>query len=170
MKVEKTALEGVLLIKPEVFEDHRGEFFELYNEKLYKESGIKVDFVQDDLSVSSKGVLRGLHGDTVTTKLLTCILGRIYMVVVDCNEKSPSFGKWISLTLTEKNRHQLLVPPLYGLGHLALTDRIAMNYKQSSYYDPKGQFTYKWDDPRFKIWWPVKTPVLSQRDESGGYV
>ena len=170
MKVEKTALEGVLLIKPEVFEDHRGEFFELYNEKLYKESGITADFIQDDLSVSSKGVLRGLHGDVVTTKLLTCILGRIYMVVVDCNEKSPSFGKWISLTLTEKNRCQLLVPPLYGLGHLALTDRIALHYKQSSCYDPKGQFTYRWDDPRFKIWWPVKNPILSRRDESGDYV
>jgi dTDP-4-dehydrorhamnose 3,5-epimerase len=170
MEIVKTELPGVLLVKPEYFEDHRGEFVELYNEKLYAEHGITTRFPQDDVSISCKDTLRGLHGDTVTTKLVTCLVGRLYLVVADCNENSPSFGKWISLTLTEKNRHQVLVPPMYGMGHLALTERIVFHYKQSAYYDPKGQFTYKWDDPRFGIWWPVKNPTMSRRDESGRYV
>ncbi|TLN23367.1 dTDP-4-keto-6-deoxy-D-glucose epimerase [bacterium] len=170
MNFEKTGLPGVWLIKPYIFEDFRGEFVEMYNEKLFAEHGITTKFVQDDISLSSKGTLRGIHGDENTVKLVSCMVGRMYLVVVDCDEKSPNFGKWISFTLTEKSRHLVYVPPKHGVGHLALTDRIILNYKQSAYYDSKGQFTYKWDDPRFKIWWPIKNPTLSQRDESGHYV
>jgi dTDP-4-dehydrorhamnose 3,5-epimerase len=170
MKVEKTALKGVLLITHDVFEDHRGEYLELYNEKHFDEAGIPVKFVQDDISVSAKDVLRGIHGDVETTKLVTCLSGRMYLVIVCCDEASPDFGKWVSFTVTEKNRHQVLAPPKHGVAHLALSDRIIFHYKQSTYYNPAGQFTYKWNDPRFGIWWPCKNPVLSRRDESGCYL
>ena len=168
--VEKTSLEGVLLIKPVAFEDHRGEYVELYNEELYRRNGVMADFVQDDISVSSKNVLRGIHGDDHTWKLISCLRGKFYFVVVNCDASSPQFGKWQAFTLSDRNRWQVLVPPMFGNGHLALTDRIIFHYKQSSYYDPRGQFSYRWDDTRFNIWWPVKQPILSRRDEEGRYV
>jgi dTDP-4-dehydrorhamnose 3,5-epimerase len=170
VRIEKTPLEGVLLIQPGGFEDHRGEYLELYNEKDYAEHAIAVRFVQDDISVSTKNVLRGIHGDSQTWKLVTCLLGRYYLVIINCVENSPRFGAWTSFTLSEKNRHQVLVPPGHGVAHLALTERIIFHYKQSTYYNPATQFTYRWDDPRFKIWWPIQSPVLSQRDEQGKYV
>lgn len=170
MIVEKTALPGVLLIKPETFEDFRGEYVEIYNEDIYRKAGVDVRFVQDDISVSSQHVLRGFHGDTKTTKLISCLLGRFYMVVVDCDRQSGRFGKWVSFTLSEKNRWQVLVPPRHGLAHLALSDRIIFHYKQSTSYDPTSQFTYTWNHPEFNVWWPVKNPLLSSRDEAGGFV
>lgn len=94
MTIEKTNLEGVLLVKPDVHEDFRGEYVETYNEKFYSENGIPVHFVQDDISLSSKGVLRGIHGDGETYKLISCMKGRFYFVVVNCDEKSKDFGKW----------------------------------------------------------------------------
>ena len=156
MTIEKTNLEGVLLVKPDVHEDFRGEYVETYNEKFYSENGIPVHFVQDDISLSSKGVLRGIHGDGETYKLISCMKGRFYFVVVNCDEKSKDFGKWESFVLSEKNRWQVLVPPKYGNGHLALSKEIIFHYKQSAYYNPKGQFSYCHDDPKFKIWWPIK--------------
>jgi dTDP-4-dehydrorhamnose 3,5-epimerase len=168
--VEKTKLDGVLLIKPETFEDFRGTYTETYNRELYVKNGITVDFVQDDYSTSSKGVLRGLHGDEETYKLISCMRGSFYFVVLNYDIKSPQFGKWQAFTLTEHNRYQVLVPPNFANGHLALTDDIIFNYKQSTYYDTKGQFSVKHDDPRFQIWWPNKKPILSQRDEAGKYV
>lgn len=170
MEVVQTEMEGVLLVKPGFFEDHRGEYCELYNEELYASKGIRTRFVQDDISMSSKDVLRGIHGDGVTTKLVTCLLGRFYLVIVDCDEASPSFGKWQSFTLTDQTRHQVLIPPKHGVGHLALTDRVMFHYKQSTTYDPSSQFTYKWNDPRFGIWWPISDPILSRRDQVGHYV
>ncbi|HQT98612.1 MAG TPA: dTDP-4-dehydrorhamnose 3,5-epimerase [Thermodesulfobacteriota bacterium] len=169
MNVRKTTLNKVLLFQPEVFEDHRGEYVELYNREAFSRAGLPLEFVQDDVSVSSRDVLRGIHGDRVTWKLVSCLLGRFYLVVVNCDESSAAFGKWEAFTLSERNRHQILVPPLHGLGHLALSDRIMFHYKQTTYYDPSQQFTYTWNDPRFAIWWPVKSPVLSRRDEAGRY-
>lgn len=165
--VEKTPLDGVLLIRLDRFEDHRGEYVELYNEELYRANGIGVKFVQDDISVSSKHVLRGIHGDAVTWKLITCAFGKIYFVVVNCDQGSPQFGKWRSFVLSDRNRLQVLVPPGFGNGHLVLSDTAIFQYKQSTYYDPKSQFSYAWNDDRFKIWWPVADPVLSRRDEEG---
>lgn len=167
--VEKTKLDGVLLIRPETFEDFRGTYTETYNKELYYKNGIAVDFVQDDYSTSSKGVLRGLHGDAETYKLIDCMRGSIFFVVVNYDEKSPQFGQWQSFTLSERNRHQILVPPKFANGHLALTDDIIFHYKQSTYYNAEGQFSIRYDDPRFKIWWPNKNPILSQRDEAGKY-
>jgi dTDP-4-dehydrorhamnose 3,5-epimerase len=165
MKIREGKLSGVLLIEPDVFEDHRGEYIETYNEALYRENGITPSFVQDDISVSSKHVLRGIHGDTTTWKLISCHYGRFYLVVVDCNLQSTDFGKWESFVLSDRNRQQVLVPPFFGNGHLVLSDLAIFHYKQSTYYDRQGQFTYRWDDPKFKVWWPVKSPIVSIRDE-----
>jgi len=169
MVVSKSKLEGVLLVKPEVFEDFRGQYVETYNDKLYAEHGITAKFVQDDISVSSRHVLRGLHGDAETWKLVSCLYGKFYLVVVDCDKQSRSFGQWQSFVLSDANRLQVLIPPKYGNGHVVLSDQAIFHYKQSSYYNPSGQFTYKWDDPALKIWWPVKQPLLSQRDELGRF-
>lgn len=166
----KTKLDGVLLIKLDVFEDHRGEYVETYNEELYRKNGIDVKFIQDDISVSTKNVLRGIHGDSETWKLISCLYGKFYLVVVNCDVDSGNFGKWQSFVLSDRNRLQVLVPPKYGNAHLILSDKAIFHYKQSTYYDPTKQFTYKWNDPKLDIWWPIKNPILSQRDEVGHYV
>jgi dTDP-4-dehydrorhamnose 3,5-epimerase len=160
-----TDLGGVLLIKPDIHEDFRGQYVETYNAKVYGDQGIDVDFVQDDISTSTRGVLRGIHGDYLTWKLISCLEGRLYLVVADCRKES--FGRWDSFVLTESNHHQVLVPPGYGNAHLALTERVIFHYKQSTYYDRSRQFTYRWDDPRFKIAWPISNPILSERDAKG---
>lgn len=170
MKVEKTELEGVLLIKPRVFEDFRGQYVMTYNEKLFAEHGIEAKFVEDDISMSTQHVLRGIHGDELTGKLISCLHGKFYLVVVNCNKGSADFGKWTSFTLSDSNRHQVYVPPMFGNGHLVLSERAIFHYKQTAYYDPSRQFTYKWDDPDMNIWWPVKSPILSMRDEFGDFV
>lgn len=167
MKVHETNLKGVLQIDLDVFEDFRGEYIETYNEALYKENGIDVKFIQDDISVSSRNVLRGIHGDNETWKLISCLYGKFYLVVLNADDKSPEFGKWQSFVLSEKNRRQVLVPPKHGNAHLVLSETAIFHYKQSTYYDLSKQFTYKWDDPKFNIWWPIDNPILSQRDQGG---
>jgi len=165
IKVSETELDGVLLIQPYIFEDFRGQFVETYSEELYREKGIDVTFVQDDICVSSRNVLRGIHGDHVTYKLLSCLHGRLYFVVVNCDTESEDFGKWQSFILSDVSRVQVLVPPKYGNAYLVLSDEAIFHYKQSTYYNRKKQFTYKWNDPKFNIWWPVDNPILSQRDK-----
>lgn len=167
MHVQETTLPGVKLIQPEVFEDHRGYYVETYNEQLYHEHGIDQHFVQDDISVSYQNVLRGLHGDAETWKLISCLQGRFYFVVANCDTESPDFGKWEAFNLSAANRKQVLVPPKHGNGHLVLSEQAIFHYKQTTYYNPKGQFTYTWNDPRLKIWWPTQQPILSRRDEQG---
>lgn len=163
--VEKTSLDKVLLIKkPDWFKDFRGEYFETYNEKRYKEAGITMDFMQDDISVSKKNVLRGIHGDQKTWKLVSCLVGEFYFVAVNWDEASPQYGRWVSFILSEKNRWQVLVPPKFGNGHLVLSEQAMYQYKQSTEYDRAGQFTILWNDPRLNIPWPVKNPILSERD------
>lgn len=166
IQVSITKLKNVLLIKPGIFEDFRGEFVETYNEEIYKDSGINIDFLQDDISVSYKNVFRGLHGDDRTTKLVSCLYGRIYFVVVNCNPESKFFGQWQSFNLSDKNRLQVLIPPLYGVGYLALSNIVIFHYKQDNYYQgAENQFSYQWNDSRFNIWLPIKNPILSKRDE-----
>ncbi len=165
MEILKTRLEGVLLIKPHVFEDHRGEYVETYNEELYRKNGIDIKFVQDDISVSSKNVLRGIHGDAETWKLVSCLYGKFYLVVVNWDDASPQFGKWESFVLSNQNRLQVLVPPKFGNGHLVLSELAIFHYKQSTYYNRASQFTLLWNDPKLNIWWPIKNPILSRRDE-----
>jgi len=170
MQISKTKLDGVMLLKPEVFEDFRGQYVETYNEQFCRDNGIDVKFVQDDISVSSKHVLRGIHGDEETWKLVSCMHGKFYLVVVNCDKASVDFGKWQSFVLSDVNRHQVLIPPKHGNGHLVLSETAIFHYKQNTYYNPKGQFTHIWNDPQLNIWWPVKNPLLSQRDEVGHFV
>ena len=166
MNVEKTELEGVLLITPPTnFEDHRGFYIEIYNERLYRQAGVDVNFIQDDISVSSKNVLRGIHGGANTWKLISCLSGKFYLAVVNNDSSSKEYKKWTSFTLSEHNRKQVLVPPNFGNGHLVLSDQAIFHYKQSTEYDREGQFTLMWDDPSIGIWWPTKNPILTMRDD-----
>lgn len=166
MKVEKTKLDSVLLITPPtIFDDFRGTYVETYNEKLYNESGIGVKFVQDDISVSRQNVLRGLHGDAITWKLVSCLYGEFYLVVVNWDETSDQFGQWESFVLSDQNRLQVLIPPKFGNGHLVTSELAIFHYKQSTYYDRARQFTLLWNDPGLNIRWPVPNPILSKRDE-----
>jgi len=173
IKAIRTNLEKVLLFQLEHFEDYRGTYTQLYHKKDYeevieKELGEKVEFLEDDFAMSSKNVLRGIHGDDRTWKLVTCLFGKFYIVVVNCDKDSENFGKWQSFVLTKENGKQVLIPPKHGHGYVVLTDNSVFHYKQSCYYQGmKEQFTYKYDDPKFKIQWPIKNPTLSKRDEIG---
>lgn len=170
MKIEKSKLEGVLLIKPEIFEDFRGQYVETYNEDLYRQNGIDIHFRQDDISVSSRHVLRGIHGDAETWKLISCHYGKFYLLVINNDEASSQYRQWDAFVLSDTNRHQVLVPAKFGNGHVVLSDQAIFHYKQNTYYNPKGQFTLKWDDPSLGLWWPVKNPLVSRRDEVGRFV
>ncbi|MFC1606544.1 dTDP-4-dehydrorhamnose 3,5-epimerase family protein [Candidatus Latescibacterota bacterium] len=166
MEVRKTKLDGVLHITPPtIFEDMRGWYIETYNKVLYSEAGIDMEFIQDDISVSTKDVLRGIHGDPHTWKLISCLYGRLYFVIVNNDETSPQYRQWESFLLSDTNREQVLVPPKFGNGHLILSDLAIFHYKQTSHYDRASQFTIPWNDPSVNIWWPVKSPIVSQRDE-----
>jgi len=165
-KVEKTSLEGVLRITPPtIHEDFRGHYVELYNEELYRAAGVPVAFVQDDISVSHRHVLRGIHGDQKTWKLVSCLAGQFYLVVVNWDPDSPQYRRWEGFTLSEHNRLQILIPPKFGNGHVVMTERAIFHYKQNTYYDRPGQFTILWNDPQLDIWWPVKDPLVSARDQ-----
>jgi dTDP-4-dehydrorhamnose 3,5-epimerase len=167
IEVCKTNLEDVLLIKPTFFEDHRGEYLELYNERLYKSKDIDVNFVEDDVSIATRGVIKGIHGDDVTWKLISCLHGKFYLVVINYDKDSKDFGKWQSFVLSDVNKHQVLVPPKHGNGHLCLSEKSIFHYKQSTYYDSSRQFTVVWNDSKFDFWWPVINPIVSRRDEVG---
>ncbi len=168
MEVIKTKLDNVLLIKPPtIFEDLRGTYVELYNDKIYNDAGIKVKFLQDDISTSSKHVLRGIHGDAETWKLISCLYGKFYLVVINWDKESSQFKHWESFVLSDQNRLQVLIPPKFGNGHLVLSEQAIFHYKQTTYYNRAGQFTLFWNDPQLNIWWPVKNPILSRRDENG---
>ena len=166
MDVENTELDGVLLITPStIFEDFRGEYVETYNKNNFLKKNIEVNFIQDDISISKKNVLRGIHGDQNTWKLISCLFGSFYLVVINNNPDSNQYKKHTSFTLSDKNKKQVLVPPKFGNGHLVLSDQAIFHYKQSTVYDRSGQFTIKWNDPENNIWWPIKNPILSVRDE-----
>ena len=160
-----TSLDGVLVITPPtVYEDFRGTYVETFNRQLYKDAGIDVDFVQDDISVSSRHVLRGIHGDGETWKLVSCLSGKFFLVVVNWDDASPQHGHWESFVLSDQNHLQVLVPPRFGNGHVVLTEQAIFHYKQTTYYNREGQFSLKWDDPKLGIWWPVHDPLVSERD------
>jgi len=162
MQVSKARLKGVKLIFLDVFEDHRGRYLELFNERWFIENVADISFVQDDGSISRKNVLRGIHGDNETYKLISCLYGAIYLVIVDVQEQL-----WQSFTLNGDGGQQVLVPPGDGVAHLVLSDWAVFHYKQSTYYHPEKQFTYRYDDSRFGIWWPTDNPILSERDKGG---
>ena len=170
MRFNKTKLDGVIEIEHEQFTDFRGEYVEIFNAQIFKENAIDVDFVQDDISVSTKHVLRGIHGDAETCKLVSCLVGKFYIVVVNNNPESAQYKQWQGFTLSESTRKQLFIPAKFGNGHVVMSDLAMFHYKQNTYYNPGGQFTIRWDDPNYGIWWPIKNPILSRRDEAGKFV
>jgi dTDP-4-dehydrorhamnose 3,5-epimerase len=166
LKQHATKLEGVVVIEPPTrFRDFRGCYIETYNEEIYRGAGIDVDFVQDDISMSHRHVLRGIHGDQKTWKLVSCLAGEFFLVVVNWDPASPQYKAWDSFVLSEENNLQVLIPPKFGNGHVVLSERAIFHYKQSTYYDRAGQFTLLWNDPGLGIEWPVDDPILSPRDQ-----
>ncbi|MDO8509365.1 MAG: dTDP-4-dehydrorhamnose 3,5-epimerase family protein [Nanoarchaeota archaeon] len=170
MKVSETNLKGVVLIDLESFEDHRGEYLSIHDVSKYKDFGIDLSFLQDSVIFSKKNVLRGIHGDEKTWKLISCLKGEIYQVVINCDKTSDNFGKWTSFYLSDKKRQQILIPPKHGNAFLILSDDAIYNYKQSTNYEPQHQFSYRWDDPLFSIKWPVTNPILSKRDSETKFI
>ena len=165
METENTELDGVLKIRPPTnFEDFRGCYVEIYNKNLFAQKNIHLEFVQDDISVSRQNVLRGIHGDKKTWKLVSCLFGSFYLVVINNIPDSAQYGKWQGFTLSDKNRFQILIPPGFGNGHLVLTKEAVFHYKQTSEYDRSSQFTILYNDPDKKIFWPTSNPIISPRD------
>lgn len=161
-------------IAPDVFYDHRGEYIETWNEQDYLplvnpagSSASPTKFVQDDISVSRRDTLRGLHGDSITWKLVQCPYGSLLLTVLDLRQDSPTFLKYQQWTLNDKNRRQVLVPPGCVNGHLCLTETCLFSYKQTSYYHQQKQVSVRYDT--FGITWPVAHPVLSQRDRDARF-
>jgi len=153
----------VKVYQPDVFEDFRGELF-----TLFKQEESNLIFNHDKVSISKQYVLRGLHVDSKSWKLITCLAGEIYLVVVDNRPESSNYLKWDWIILTAKNRKQILIPPMFANGHFILSLEATFFYKWSypgEYPDVKDQFTLKWNDPKISITWPILTPILSERDK-----
>ena len=163
MRIFDTALDGVKLIQPEIFEDFRGTNFESYNKKYY-DVALNIDFVVDSISTSRRHTLRGIHGDNKTTKLVSCLYGTIHMLIINRDPDSSQYNRWFTTTLSDRNKYQLLIPPKFGNGHLVMSDEAVFSYKLSEYYDRASQFTIKWNDPMYDFIWPIKHPILSERD------
>lgn len=170
MKVIETNLEGVLVIEPKVFGDHRGWFMETYSDAKFSEVGIDLNFVQDNQSFSSaKGTLRGLHyqlNPKAQTKLVRCTQGSIFDVAVDIRKGSHTFGKWFGIELSAENKKQLLVPKGFAHAFMTLTDHVEVQYKVDEPYSPENDRGIIWNDPEIGIDWPFDiTPILSEKDQ-----
>jgi dTDP-4-dehydrorhamnose 3,5-epimerase len=166
MKVKPTSLDGVMIVEPDVHEDNRGFFMETFHAKRYREAGVDVAFVQDNLSFSVQGTLRGLHYQYphAQAKLVQVIKGEIFDVAVDIRRGSPSFGRWTGVYLNDKNKHQLFIPEGFAHGFCVLSDKALFMYKCSEYYAPKCEGGVLWSDPELGIDWPLENPLISERD------
>ena len=166
MKVVQTAIPGVVILEPKVFGDSRGFFLETYNAQRYAEAGVPGPFVQDNLSRSVKGTLRGLHFQQPNPqgKLVQCLAGAVWDVAVDVRQGSPTFGRWVGVELTADNRRQLWVPPGFAHGFCVLSESADFQYKCTALYSPKDEQSVRWDDPQLAIAWPVTAPLLSPKD------
>jgi dTDP-4-dehydrorhamnose 3,5-epimerase len=167
MVVTRSKTLGLCVFTPDVFTDHRGRFIETFNLDQFGVQGESVTFVRDAISTSSRHVLRGIHYDDCTWKLIQCLHGEIFFVVIDLRERSDTYLRWDSFTLSDENRLQVLVPPHHGNGHLVLSPSCIFHYKLSEYYNPERERIFKWDDPRAGINWPVNDPILSHKDALG---
>ncbi len=169
MKVTPTAIPDILLIQPKVFGDSRGWFQEAFQANRYREAGIDADFVQDNVSFSQKGVLRGLHFQEPKPqgKLVYVIQGEVFDVAVDIRKDSPTFGRWVGEYLSSENHHQLWVPPGFAHGFCVTSDTALFAYKCSAYYNPKTEQCIRWDDPDLKVDWPIDNPAVSEKDRAG---
>lgn len=172
MKFEPLAIEDVLLITPQVFGDERGFFMETWQKKKFASAGINADFVQDNHSLSQKGILRGLHYqiEHAQGKLVRVISGAVFDVAVDIRRSSSTFGKWIGCTLSAENRQMLWVPPGFAHGFYVISEQAEFIYKCTDYWAPEHERCIIWNDPDLAIDWPVvkgAEPVLSQKDSAG---
>ncbi|NIQ00038.1 MAG: dTDP-4-dehydrorhamnose 3,5-epimerase, partial [Nitrospinaceae bacterium] len=167
MKVTRTELSGVVVIEPEIHSDDRGSFYESYVKRKYVEAGIVDDFVQDNHSVSKKNVLRGLHYQVQPgqAKLVRVTRGEVFDVAVDIRKDSPTFGKWVGIRLSEKNRKQMYVPIGFAHGFCVLSEMAEFLYKCSDYYSAAGDRGIIWNDPDIGIEWPIQNPILSEKDQ-----
>ena len=168
MQFIETALKGVMMIEPDVFEDDRGYFLETYHAKKYAAHGIAGPFVQDNRSHSVRGILRGLHFQLQRPqgKLVMAIQGRIFDVAVDIRQGSPTFGKWVGMELSAENKRQLYVPAGFAHGFCVLSDTADVLYKCTDFYDPQDERGIIWNDPAIAIAWPIAELVLSQKDRA----
>jgi dTDP-4-dehydrorhamnose 3,5-epimerase len=171
MEFVPTALPDVILIKPKVFDDPRGFFMEIYREDRFIANGISQQFVQENHSASSRGVLRGLHYQLRQTqgKLVRAIVGEIYDVAVDIRRSSPTFGQWVGIILSAENKYQLWVPEGFAHGFYVMSERAEVVYKVTDYYAPEWERSILWNDPQIGIQWPLNgiDPILSQKDAAG---
>ena len=169
MNVIETDLPGVLILEPKVFGDDRGFFMESWNGRRYEELGIpgaELRFVQDNLSFSAHGVLRGLHFQSPQPqgKLVSVLRGEVFDVAVDIRTGSPTFGRWTGVTLSAENKRQFWVPPDFAHGFVVTGEDALFSYKCTDYYAPEHDGSILWDDPEIGIRWPVENPTLSGKD------
>ncbi len=166
MNIRATALPGVLLLEPRVHADHRGSFRELWRAGGYAEAGIGPVFVQDNVSVSRRGVVRGLHFQQPNGqgKLVSVLHGTVYDVAVDVRAGSPTFGRWVAAEISAENARQLWIPPGFAHGFVALEEGTVFHYRCTDYYAPGAEGTVRWDDPALGIPWPVGAPTLNSKD------
>jgi dTDP-4-dehydrorhamnose 3,5-epimerase len=172
MSFKRTAIPDVILFEPRVFGDDRGFFFESFNEKVFVEAvGRKYEFVQDNHSRSSRGVLRGLHYQLppeAQGKLVRVVAGEVFDVAVDIRKGSPTFGRWVGEILSESNKRQLWIPPGFAHGFITLSDTAEFLYKTTEFYAPSAERCIQWNDPAIGIQWPYDgIPVLSTKDTRG---
>ncbi|MDD4847483.1 MAG: dTDP-4-dehydrorhamnose 3,5-epimerase [Bacteroidales bacterium] len=167
MKIQKTELEGVFIIQPDVFEDERGYFFEAFNAAKYREFGLPTDFVQDNESKSKKNVLRGLHFQKppyAQGKLIRVIQGKVLDVAVDLRKGSTTFGKWTSVILSADNKTTFWVPAGFAHGFATLADENIVLYKCTTPYNKESEGSIRWNDPDINVQWNIDNPILSPKD------
>ena len=167
MQIE-SLLPGLFLIKPKVFEDHRGHFFESFREDVLAQNGVETKFIQDNQSLSQKGILRGLHFQAppfAQGKLVRVIQGAVLDVVVDIRKNSPTFGQHVAIELSESNFLMMYIPVGFAHGFLTLQDNTIFTYKCTDYYHPEVEGGILWNSPDLNIPWKIETPILSAKDE-----
>ena len=160
------AIAGLHVFEPCINSDPRGSFVEVWNRQKYRKLGLRADFVQDNISLSHRNVLRGLHFQNPKPqgKLIQVLQGEVLDVAVDLRRSSTTFGKWAGLVLSSRDRHQFYIPPGFAHGFVALSRTVLFHYKCTAFYSAEDQLTIRWDDPEINIPWPVKHPLLSDKD------
>ncbi|MCP5463720.1 MAG: dTDP-4-dehydrorhamnose 3,5-epimerase [Deltaproteobacteria bacterium] len=166
MKIIKSKIKDLVIIEPRVFPDGRGCFFESYQKQRYQDAGIKEAFVQDNVSCSTKGVLRGLHAQNPSAqgKLVSVLQGEVFDVAVDVRQGSATFGQWEGVTLNHENKMQFYVPPGFLHGFCVLSETAIFSYKCTDYYNKEAEFGVIWNDPDIGIQWPSENVLLSDKD------
>ena len=169
MKIIKTEIEGLLIIKPRVFEDERGYFFESWSKAAFENAGLDINFIQDNQSFSSKGVVRGLHFQNppfAQGKLVHVLKGSVLDVAVDIRKKSPTYGKHVSVLLSGENKTMFWIPPGFAHGFSTLEDNTIFSYKCSGVYNKESEGSLMWNDTNLNIDWKIKNPIISEKDQN----